>query len=274
MKKIDRSIFHKLSPRSKVSHKGNFGRVLIIAGSENFAGAAIMSASAAVYSGAGLVTLATAPKLFSIINITTPEVMTINYNDDFTTDLKKSNVIVIGPGLEIPNIKELLKTVIKNVSSGQTLIIDASALNVLANDISLLHKTAAHIILTPHSMEWQRLSKISITDQSISNNQKFIKQLSTSLTVILKSHQTQIYDNDIIYQNIPGNPGMATGGSGDTLAGIIAAFCAQFNDDIATINAAVFLHSDLANQIYQDNYIVLPEKLIQQIPKYMKKAIL
>ncbi|MDO1605646.1 NAD(P)H-hydrate dehydratase [Lactobacillus sp. YT155] len=266
---LDQNILQIIKPRPTNSHKGNFGRVLIIAGSTNFAGAAIMSAKAAVYSGAGLVTLATDPKIFSAINSSIPEVMTLDYNYELTEDIQKSNVILIGPGLADYACSSLLKQVVKRSQSHQTVIVDATALNHLTPE--LLAKIKAQVILTPHQMEWQRLSKIKIDNQNDETNLTYLNQFETNPILVLKSHQTTIYYDDQIFQNIPGNPGMATGGSGDTLAGIIAGFTAQFDNRIETISAAVFTHSDIANDLFNSNYVVLPELLIKELPSYMKK---
>lgn len=271
MKKIDRKILKVIKPRNSNSHKGTYGRVLIIAGTKNFGGAAIMSSSAAVYAGAGLVTLATDSHNITAVNSSTPEVMPVSYDDNLIDYIKNSNVIAIGPGLGDNIHNEILEKVIKHINANQTLIIDASSLNTLAKDLSILNNFQGKLILTPHQMEWQRLSGIKIKDQSVERNADFISKMSGSPIVVLKSHQTNIYYKKNVYQNIPGNPGMATGGSGDILTGIIAAFCAQFGTSIETVNAAVYMHSAIANELYKTNYVVLPEKLIQKIPEYMKK---
>ncbi|GKQ42478.1 ADP-dependent (S)-NAD(P)H-hydrate dehydratase [Companilactobacillus sp. RD055328] len=272
MEQLNKTILKVIKNRPTNSHKANYGRVLIIAGSKQYAGAAVMASSAAVYAGAGLVTLATDPSVFTAINITIPEVMTVNYNKDFSKELEGSDVIAIGPGLPANFEINSLKNLIEHLTNKQTLIIDATALNTLAQDISILNNCQAFVILTPHQMEWQRISGIKIFDQTTDKNIEYINSLSSTPTIILKKHQTEIHHENSIYKNIAGNPGMATGGSGDTLTGIIAAFCSQFKTNIDTINAAVFTHSDLANELYKNNYVVLPEQLIKHLPEYMKKA--
>ncbi|MDN6185058.1 MAG: carbohydrate kinase, partial [Lactococcus lactis] len=96
-------------------------------------------------------------------------------------------------------------------------------------------------------------------------------QQELQATIVLKSHQTEIYNARNAFQNPLGNPGMATGGTGDTLAGIIAGFLAQFPHSVETINAAVYLHSYIADQLAHDNYVVLPTKISQALPYWMKK---
>ena len=118
-------------------------------------------------------------------------------------------------------------------------------------------------------MEWQRLSGIKIEDQTEEMNQALQEKLQA--TIVLKSHRTEIYSKQGRFQNPLGNPGMATGGTGDTLAGIIAGFLAQFSNSVDTINAAVYLHSYIADRIAQENYIVLPTKISQALPYWMKQ---
>ncbi|MGR3742013.1 NAD(P)H-hydrate dehydratase [Companilactobacillus sp. DQM5] len=267
---INKSILNIIKSRPINSHKGTFGKVLVIAGSKNYGGAAILSSSATLYSGAGLVTLATDPTIFSAVNTKTPEIMTFNYNDDLSKIIKKNDIILIGPGLVTYDSRNLLLEVIKNTSNNQTVVIDASSIQYLT--IDLLNSSKAKIIITPHQMEWQNNSGIKIQDQNDKNNLTYLSQLKKDFVLILKSHKSKIYTSKYIYENIPGNPGMAIGGSGDTLSGILAGFIAQFGYSIDAICAALYTHSDIANELYKENYIVLPEKIIQSLPKYMKKA--
>lgn len=272
---ITKNSLHIIKQRPLISHKGTFGKLLIIAGSKNMGGAAIISSSAAVYSGTGLVTVATEPSLFNAINSSIPEVMTIDYFNEFEliNTIRSVDVILIGPGLTPNKSNELVNIVANYISKPQTLIVDASALNSLSTNLSILTNLKCNLIFTPHQMEWQRLSKISIAEQSDLKNLEFINQLPINPIVVLKSHQSKIYYKNNTYLNIAGNPGLATGGSGDSLAGIIAAFVCQFGSSVNSVIAATYLHSDLANQIYKDNFVVLPEILIKKIPNYMKKVV-
>lgn len=129
------------------------------------------------------------------------------------------------------------------------------------------------IILTPHQMEWQRLSKIEIADQNDSLNQKALDDLipNKNVILVLKSNHTKVYDqNGNIFVNPFGNPGMAIGGMGDTLAGIVGSFCGQFKANLETVAAAVGLHSLTADEIAQTQYIVRPTQLSATLPKMMK----
>lgn len=273
MQKIDESILSEVIQKRPInSYKGNYGRILIIAGSKQFGGAALMSTKAAVNAGAGLVTVATIPEKFTAINVDIPEAMTIDYGNskDLKEAILKSNVIVIGPGLgTTESTTDLIKTLIKNVDK-QVIIMDASALTVVSEqniDLNLFE----NIILTPHQGEWQRLSGLKIPDQTQENNLKKINSLAPNSLLIVKKHLSEIYYQNKVYQLISGNPGMATGGMGDTLTGIIAAFVGQFDYSLKTVSAALYLHSYIADKIYKKDYVVLPTKLASKIPQTMQK---
>ena len=124
-----------------------------------------------------------------------------------------------------------------------------------------------HTVLTPHQMEWQRVSGLSLEEQSRENNQ--LKQQELGASLVLKSHHTTIYGQNGIYYNTAGSPAMATGGMGDTLAGMIAGFLAQFPKNDQTISAAVYLHSFIGDQLAKERYVVLPTEISQQLPRWM-----
>ncbi|WP_125764865.1 NAD(P)H-hydrate dehydratase [Companilactobacillus hulinensis] len=274
MEKINKSILSTvIRTRNPESYKGNYGRILIIAGSMPFGGAAILSASSAVHTGAGLVTVATIPEKFTALNTAVPEAMTIDYNntEKLTDAIVKNNVIVVGPGLGTSNkTVEIIQLIKDSIGENTTLIMDASALTVAAEQHIEL-KAIPNLILTPHQGEWQRLSGLSIPDQTTDNNLKAIKQLAPSSLLIVKKHLSEIYYQDQVSQIQAGNPGMATGGMGDTLTGILAGFVGQFGNSLKTVQAGLFLHSYIADKIYKNNYVVLPSTLISNIPKYMQK---
>lgn len=275
MQKIDKTILtNVIKPRDPNSYKGNYGHILIIAGSAHFGGAAIMSASAAVYSGAGLVTIATVPEKFAAINSAIPEVMTIDYHDLISTidAIKKSNVIVIGPGLGTSDYTaSLIELVADHTDQQQTIIFDASALTMIAKHNLNIAKLEANVVLTPHQGEWTRLSELEIEDQTQKNNLHVLHKLAPNAILIVKKHLSELYYEGSASQLTVGNAGMATGGMGDTLTGIIAAFVGQFEFSQDTVEAALFLHSYIGDKIFQKNYVVVPEKLIREIPRTMQK---
>ncbi|APU71765.1 ADP-dependent (S)-NAD(P)H-hydrate dehydratase [Companilactobacillus crustorum] len=274
MEKIDKSILNQvIIPRNPESYKGNYGKVLIIAGSNHFGGAAILASSAAVHSGAGLVTVATTPEKFTAINTKIPEAMTLDYHNkkELLTAILDNTVIAIGPGLGTSSIaKGLVKAVLNNTKTDQTVILDASALTIIAEEKIPL-QTTAHIILTPHQGEWQRLSQLEIPEQTETNNFNSIQALNPDAVLVLKKHHSEIYYQDLTFQIEAGNAGMATGGMGDTLTGIMAGFIGQFGYSLATIQAALLIHSTIGDRLNQKHYVILPSNIIEKLPKYMAK---
>ena len=277
MAEITEDILTKvIKKRPSNSHKGNYGRILLIGGSENYGGAIIMAAEAALNSGAGLISVATHAVNLDALHARNPEIMFIDWRDRNLVDLiTKMDVIVCGPGLGTGTVaQQLLATVSQNVSHNQILILDASALDMMGQDKNLIPKHASLVILTPHQMEWQRLSQIRIPFQTDSANLDALKKIfpTQNAILVLKSNHTHIYTNtDQIFVNPLGNPGMATGGMGDTLAGIIGGFTAQFGDNLDSVLAAVFIHSLAGDKIAENNYVVRPTKISALLPQLMKE---
>lgn len=271
MQSLTKQCLSIIQKRLQESHKGTFGRTVLVGGNAQFGGAIMMSTEACVNAGSGLTTVITDPNNHQAIHARMPEAMTVNWEDKELCDsvLASADVVLIGPGLgEDEKAQALLTYVFQNQTENQLLVIDGSAITLFAkNDTQLPYPRQT--VFTPHQMEWQRLSGIKIADQIEEINQTIQQKLNA--TIVLKSHQTEIYSNEGCFFNPLGNAGMATGGTGDTLAGIIAGFLAQFSDSVSTVNAAVYLHSYIADQIACDNYIVLPTKISQALPYWMKK---
>lgn len=283
MKIIDEDLAAKVvRPRPNDSHKGSYGRILLIGGSKQYGGAIIMAAEGAVMAGAGLTTVATDPGNVTALRTRLPEAMAIDlYSPLLFDQVAKNDVIVLGPGLGTnEQSKEIFAKVLETVSEKQTLLIDASGLTLLAENPALIDKIKAGlVVLTPHQMEWQRLSGIKIADQKDSENLKLLASLFSekikNAILVLKSHRTRVYDlAGDVYQNSAGNPGMATGGMGDTLAGITGAFLAQFGSKLGSVLAAVYCHSLAGDDLYQDNYLVLPTQISEHLPQVMKRLSL
>ncbi|GLB46721.1 ADP-dependent (S)-NAD(P)H-hydrate dehydratase [Philodulcilactobacillus myokoensis] len=255
--------------RPNQSHKGTYGRVTLVGGNQNMGGAIIMATTAAVYSGAGLVSTLTDMHNLSSLHSRLPEAMVANILD--SNQIKKlipgANVVVVGPGLGTDDqSKNILQLTLQNVQPNQIVIIDGSAITMVAQDKIKLPK--AHIIFTPHQMEWQRLSGIKIADQKNQNlNQKVRDKLNA--IVVLKSHHTQIYTSKDTFINPGGTPAQATGGMGDTLAGMIAGFTAQFKNTENAVLAAVYAHSAIADKLAERRYVVLPHQIAERIPFFM-----
>lgn len=230
--------------RFKHSHKGDYGKVVIIAGSPSFSGAAILCSKACVKSGAGLVKLLHPKGMDSIFENSLTEVMTIGYADNLEIEelLAWSDVVLIGPGLGTTDVaKQILKKILLNYN--KTLVIDADGLNILASMKHLLKESKANILLTPHLGELSRLCDISLTELQkdvLNLARKFVEEYSLSLLV--KSSVSFYLDNSSLIFTTAGNDGLSTGGSGDVLAGIITSFIGQkLNIQEAAVNGSLYL---------------------------------
>ena len=265
-----------IKKRPSNSHKGNYGRVLLIGGSENYGGAIIMAAEAALNSGAGLISVATHAVNLDALHARNPEVMFIDWRDRNLVNLmKKMDVIVCGPGLGSGTFAlQLMSTICQNISQNQILILDASALDMISQDAKLIPTQVGLVVITPHQMEWQRLSQIRIPYQTDSANLNALKKIfpTQNAVLVLKSNHTHIYTKaNQIFVNPLGNPGMATGGMGDTLAGIIGGFTAQFGNNLDSVLAAVFIHSLAGDKIAENNYVVRPTEISAMLPQLMSQ---
>lgn len=275
MKKINSQIVSEVvRPRPADSFKGTYGKVTLVGGNENFGGAIIMATMAAVYSGAGLVTTCTASLNAGALHAQVPEAMFADINNDpqLANLVEKATTVVVGPGLgDDQSSTHTLHVVLDHVKREQTVVIDGSAITIMARDN--LSMPDARVVLTPHQMEWQRLSGIKIANQQPTANQPIVKSLGA--TVVLKSHRTEIYDRDQVYRLPIGTPAQAVGGMGDTLAGMVGGFTAQFHQQgVRAVLAAVYAHSDVAEQIASHQYVVLPHQISRALPAYMKKMSL
>lgn len=238
-----------LPKRTDISHKGTYGKVLVIAGKKDMAGACYFAAKAAYLSGCGLVKVYTEEANRDIIQKLIPEAMLTTYDksfkeNDLIDDLKWANSVVIGPGFGTSTDKiNLFEFVLNNISS--PLIIDADAISIVSTNTDILKKLNYPCVLTPHIGEMSRVTNIpinEINDNLIETASDF--SLKYNVYCVLKSAATVITTpNDDDYLNIYGNNGMSTGGSGDVLSGIIAGILAQNNDLDTSLKAGVLLHS-------------------------------
>ncbi|THE10067.1 NAD(P)H-hydrate dehydratase [Enterococcus hirae] len=267
---LNEQLLHQvITPRPTNSHKGTFGKSILIGGNAQYGGAIIMSALATVNSGAGLTTVVTDACNHSAIHSHLPEAMVVDWRDQETLSsvMEQADVILIGPGLGTTQQSlDLLKFVLAKQTDTQWLILDGSALTLFAThslELPYPHQT----VLTPHQMEWQRVSSLPLPEQTEMNSRQ--KQQELGVTVVLKSHRTTIYGQKDIYKNTAGSAAMATGGTGDTLAGMITGFLAQFPKNDLTIGAAVYLHSFIGDELANEHYVVLPTKISECIPQWM-----
>lgn len=241
-KKLIQNVYNK---RSKFSHKGDFGHGLLIAGSYEKTGAALLAAEACLRSGIGLLTVHIPEKSALPLQSYLPEAMlSIDKSEKFLSEIPepdKFNSIAIGPGIGLNSAtKDAVSMLIKN--SKKPIIIDADALNIISENKLLLNKIPANSILTPHIKEFSRL--FGTYDDSYKRLEAQIKFSSDyKIIIVLKGAHTSVTTPDgKCYLNSTGNPGMATGGSGDVLTGIILSLLSQGYSPEDSAFFAVYLH--------------------------------
>ncbi len=275
----------KLAKRDKNSHKGTFGRTLLICGSYGMAGAATLSLKAALRSGVGLAFSAVPEKIYPIVATCVPEAVFLpcptGEKDSFTADsyfsvknaMDNADSILFGCGIK--NTAEnviFLRDVLENAKC--PVVIDADGINALSRNIDIIKQSAAKIILTPHPAEMARLCKVS-TEEINGNRIYYAKKLALGfgVTVVLKGANTIVATEDEkIFVNLTGNPGMATGGSGDVLSGMIAALVASGLPENHAVCTAVYLHGlagdKAANRLSKTS--LLPSDIIDELPSLFK----
>lgn len=244
-------------------HKGQAGRILIIAGSRGMAGAAVLSARGALYSGAGLVKVSVPDELFTILQISVPEAMCINREEAAKTELNIYDAICMGPGIGTDeDAMALLYRVLTDYQG--PLLLDADGINCLCkyHGFEKVKKRDGITVFTPHPGEAGRmLHTLDLGTYKELGREETAAALSkaTGAIVLLKGAMTLIADGAAdeteLFENPTGNPGMATGGSGDVLSGIITSLLGQKHlnaDPMERVCAAAFLHG-LAGDIAAEN---------------------
>jgi hydroxyethylthiazole kinase-like uncharacterized protein yjeF len=243
-----------VEPRAADSHKGDYGRLLIVAGSPGKAGAAALAGLAALKAGAGLVTVATPASCQAIVAAAAPELMTLGLMEDEEGLVDRAaveqvlavnaDVIAAGPGLgRSDGVRAFVHTLVERC--GVPLVLDADALIAFAGDAGrLIGRDGADVIVTPHPGEMAALIGGTIDDVQ-ADRLAVAGEFATShhVTVVLKGHRTLVASPDgRIGINLTGNPGMATAGTGDVLTGMLAALMGQMLDAEAACRLAVYLH--------------------------------
>jgi NAD(P)H-hydrate epimerase len=270
MTNLDINIIQKIyKKRASDSHKGSHGHALLIVGNHDKMGAAIIATKACVRTGAGLIT-ANIPKEERMAIFTSiPEAM-LEFREE-KNDWSKFNAIAIGPGIGIYNtskhfIKQLLET------TNQRIVFDADALTILAKNQQWYNKLPNKSILTPHVKEFDRLF-------GNHNSESERRQVATSkakelqLIIVLKDHKTFITNGEESFENTTGNSGLAKGGSGDALTGIITAFLAQGYDPLKAAILGVYLHglaADITLETQSEESMLITD-VIENLGKAFKK---
>lgn len=279
-----KSVFPK---RYNNSQKGDYGKVLIIAGSVGMSGAAYLAGEGALMSGSGLVTIACPEEINSVLEQKTTEIMTYPLKSEngmiskeaipeLLKILPRFDAVLFGPGIgRSEEIEELLKAVIR--SCEVPLIIDADGLFALSKNPDIISECKCSLILTPHEMEMSRLTGEDISyimSRRLDVSREFSEE--NGVTLILKGHHTIVTSLDgMQYINIKGNSGMATGGSGDVLAGICVSLSARGMTEDKASALAVFIHSlsgDFSAQKYGEDSVTATG-ILEHIPEAIKEIL-
>ena len=280
MLQLDHDSVLKLLPDRPVhGHKGDFGRVLLLCGSRGYTGAAALAAMGALRSGAGLVYLGVPDSIYMIeaVKLTEPVVFALpDACGMFSRDaahrvaelIPTMDAILIGCGIgQSDGPLHILRTVLEQATC--PVVVDADGINCLSSHKDILRGSTAPVVLTPHVGEFQRLTGERIQSREL-QAQQFASEFGC--VVLLKGHGSIITDGNTTYYNPTGNPGMAVGGSGDMLAGMIVSLLGQGLPPLEAAAVSAWLHGavgDLcAEQLGQ--YAMLPSDMLQVLPRLMK----
>lgn len=273
------AVLRLLPDRDPWAHKGNFGKILLLCGSRGFTGAAALACRGALRTGAGLVYLGVPESIYAIEASKLDEPVVFPLPDEggmlsryaaseIMERLQLMDAILIGPGLgKSAGTLEVLKTVLREFSG--PVIVDADGINLLAEHKFLLRGRTGPTILTPHDGEFARLGGI-IGESRAEAAAKVAGELGC--IVLLKGHRTVVTDGTSGYLNNTGNPGMAVGGSGDVLAGIIVSLVGQGLAPLEAAACGAWLHGAAGDLCAEEigQYGMLPSDLVEALPRLLK----
>ena len=278
-------VIRKFPKRSVDSHKGDFGHVLVIAGSAGYTGAAYLASQASALSGAGLVTLAVGRSIYDIMAVKLTEVMVRPFFEtkDFSLSLlaerdllsfsQNITAVAIGPGIsQNKETQHLVRNLLTKLN--KPMVIDADGITAIAGHHELLKDAKAPVVLTPHPGEMARLIGKDIAE--IQKNRKDIALSTAALyntVLVLKGRNTVVAGpKGELYENQTGNPGMATGGTGDVLTGMIAGFAAQGLDLFSASVLGVYFHGLAGDAASREKGVLslLASDLLNKLPEVLK----
>lgn len=265
-------------PRRPDTHKGDYGRVVIVAGAEGYTGAPVLAARAALRTGAGLIFTMTPRCVYPIVaaKLDAPMVLPLADRDGMLSfealpaieeKLQGADACLLGPGLgRGAEVEKLVQALLARCPC--PLILDADGINAVSGHIDILRGATCPIVLTPHEGEFRRLTQAPERDRvagavALANK--------TGCIVLRKGHETVITDGERTYVNRTGNPGMATGGSGDVLAGLLLALLGQGVPPLEAAATAAWLHGragDLAAELL-GQYAMSPTDLLEALPRLL-----
>lgn len=280
IKKLNEKSVQALLPeRDPWGHKGTFGKILLLCGSRGFTGAAYLAAMGALRSGAGLVFLGVPESIYAIeaVKLTEPVVFPLPEEDgklseqalaDISRRLPQMDVVLIGCGLgQSAGTFAVVKAVLETASC--PVVVDADGINLLSGHRDILRRRQQATILTPHDGEFARLGGPVGKDRMESAARL---AADWSSIVLLKGHETCITDGQAGYINSTGNPGMAVGGSGDVLAGIITALLGQGIAPLEAAACGAWLHGAAGDLCAKElgQYGMLPTDMLLRLPRLLK----
>ena len=279
MKLDHESVLFFLPDRDPYGHKGDFGKILLLCGSRGYTGAAALAAMGALRSGAGLVYLGVPESIYAIeaVKLTEPVVFPLPDEDgklgllavnEILELLPKMDAVLVGCGLgQSAGTLSVVKAVLENAKC--PVVLDADGINVLREHKDILRGRRYPTILTPHDGEFTRFGG-TIGEDRMASAAYFAREWNA--IVLLKGHRTCITDGETGYENHTGNPGMAVGGSGDVLAGILVSLLGQGLKPLEAAACGAWLHGaagDLcAGEIGQ--YGMLPTDMLNALPRLLK----
>lgn len=280
VRSVDRFVLNRwLPPRPKTAHKGDFGRILLLCGAVGYTGAPVLAAQAAVRTGAGLVFLGVPSSVYPIVAGKLVEPMVFPLPDEngmlsetavpaISERLKTCDACLIGCGLgKSAGTFAAVRAVLENAHC--PVVVDADGINLLEGHIDVLRGAACPVILTPHDGEFRRFGG-ELSGSRCSAAWRLHRD--TGATVLLKGHRTVICGDEGCYVNRCGNPGMATGGSGDVLAGVIVSLLGQGLSPTKAAAAGAWLHGtagDLCARCIGE-YGMLPSDILDVLPRLLR----
>ena len=272
-------VLDMLPDRKACSHKGDFGKILLLCGSRGYTGAAALACMGALRAGAGLVYLGVPESIYTIeaTKLTEPVIFPLPDRGDMMAkeaigEIKKRlpnmDAVLIGPGMGCSDDTFLIVKEILSAFAGPV-VLDADGINVLAGHIDILRGRTGKTILTPHEGEFKRIGGSSEKRREEAAMQ--FAQDSNSI-LLLKGHNTVITDGSTCYINPTGNPGMAVGGSGDVLAGIITALLGQGIPPLEAAACGAWLHGAAGDICAAEigQYGMLPTDMVKVLPRLLK----
>ena len=274
-----KTILNILPDRDSESHKGDFGRILLLCGSLGYTGAAALAAMGALRCGAGLVYVGVPQSIYAIeaVKLTEPVVFPLPDEEGMLSKdaiseilqlLPKMDAVLVGCGMGNSECTfSVVKAVLENFP--KTVVLDADGINVLAGHIDILRGRTGPTVLTPHPGEFERIGGV-VSGRRIADAQAFASQTQTVL--VLKGHRTVITDGVDTYINPTGNPGMAVGGSGDVLAGMITALLGQGIGPLEAAACGAWLHGKAGDVCAAEmgQYAMLPTDMLRVLPRLLK----